>query len=146
MTHCSKCGVAKTPKNCSRMASAPDGYQTHCKACKSAYGREWRERNRAEHLRRIERWRAANRERHREHQRRSQARNPDRDRLKSARRRARQAAVFVEDVHPLVVLERDDGVCGVCGGDVDPFDFHVDHIVPLDRGGWGIHLDGPTCS
>ena len=40
-----------------------------------------------------------------------------------------------EFIHPLVVLERDDGVCGICGGDVDPFDFHVDHIIPLSRGG-----------
>ena len=42
---------------------------------------------------------------------------------------------FVEEVYPLVVLERDDGICGICGEDVDPFDFHVDHIIPLSRGG-----------
>jgi 5-methylcytosine-specific restriction endonuclease McrA len=42
---------------------------------------------------------------------------------------------FVEDVVPLVVLERHDGTCGICGEDVDPLDFHVDHIWPLARGG-----------
>jgi 5-methylcytosine-specific restriction endonuclease McrA len=52
-----------------------------------------------------------------------------------ARRRARKRAAFVEDVHSLVVLERDDGVCGICGGDVDPMNFDVDHVVPLARGG-----------
>jgi 5-methylcytosine-specific restriction endonuclease McrA len=48
---------------------------------------------------------------------------------------ARQYRAYVEDVHPLVVLERDDGVCGICGEDVDPQNYHVDHIVPLAKGG-----------
>jgi hypothetical protein len=34
-----------------------------------------------------------------------------------------------------VVLERDDGACGIWGGDVDPTDFHIDHVVALARGG-----------
>lgn len=35
----------------------------------------------------------------------------------------------------LVVLEMDDGICGICGEDVDPFRYEVDHIIPLARGG-----------
>ncbi len=50
-----------------------------------------------------------------------------------AKRRAR--AAFIEHVDPLIVLELHDGVCGICGNDVDPFQFHVDHIVPLAVGG-----------
>jgi 5-methylcytosine-specific restriction endonuclease McrA len=42
---------------------------------------------------------------------------------------------FVEEVDALVLLERHDGVCGICGHDVDPLDFHIDHVVPLSRGG-----------
>lgn len=42
---------------------------------------------------------------------------------------------FVEEVHGLVLLERHDGLCGICGEDVDPLDFHIDHVVPLIRGG-----------
>lgn len=53
-------------------------------------------------------------------------------RVRNARRRT---AAVVEDVHPLVVLELADGVCGICGGDVDPLDFHVDHVIPLALGG-----------
>lgn len=52
-------------------------------------------------------------------------------RVRQAARRARSC----ERLEPLVVLERHDGVCGICGGDVDPFAFHMDHIVPLARGG-----------
>ena len=53
--------------------------------------------------------------------------------------RERQARIagaeVVEKVDPLVVLEIADGECGICGGDVDPLSFHVDHIVPVARGG-----------
>lgn len=56
-------------------------------------------------------------------------------RVSHRRHRARNRAAFVEHVDPLVVLERDDNICGICGGDVDPDDFHIDHIVPLARGG-----------
>jgi 5-methylcytosine-specific restriction endonuclease McrA len=49
--------------------------------------------------------------------------------------RARKRGAFVEDVEPLVVLERDDGVCGICGEDVDPTFFDIDHVIPLARGG-----------
>jgi 5-methylcytosine-specific restriction endonuclease McrA len=56
-------------------------------------------------------------------------------RVSHRRHRARNRNAFVETVDPLVVLERGDNVCGICGGDVDPGDFHIDHIVPLARGG-----------
>lgn len=56
-------------------------------------------------------------------------------RVRVARRKARKLAAFVENVHPLVLLERDDGACGICGEDVDPFCFHMDHIRPLAKGG-----------
>lgn len=65
-------------------------------------------------------------------------------------RYARKVSVFVEHVHPLVVLERDDGVCGICGTDVDPTDFHVDHVMPLVRGGEhsyaNVQLAHPVCN
>lgn len=48
---------------------------------------------------------------------------------------------FVEYVHPLVVLELHDGMCGICGDDVDPSDFHVDHIEPLAKGGEHSYLN-----
>ena len=50
-------------------------------------------------------------------------------------RRARKLGVEHEAIEPLVVLERDDGICGICGKDVDPMSFEMDHIIPLARGG-----------
>lgn len=61
--------------------------------------------------------------------------HPDDVRRYRHERRARLRGQGVEHVDRLVVLERHDGVCGICGEDVDPFRFHVDHIVPLSRGG-----------
>ena len=56
-------------------------------------------------------------------------------RVSHRRYRARNRGAFVETVHPLVVLERGDSACGICGEDVDLDDFHIDHIIPLARGG-----------
>jgi 5-methylcytosine-specific restriction endonuclease McrA len=65
--------------------------------------------------------------------------NPERARELRQRRvltyRARKRGAHVEHVEPLVVLERDDGVCGICGEDVDPTFFDIDHVIPLARGG-----------
>lgn len=69
-------------------------------------------------------WRAQNPEKRREQARRLEA-----------RRRARKRGAAAEYVDSLVLLELHDGVCGICGEDVDPLAFEVDHVVPLARGG-----------
>lgn len=52
-----------------------------------------------------------------------------------ARRKARKMAAFVEDIDRGVVLERDQGYCGICDELVDPNDFHIDHVIPISLGG-----------
>lgn len=34
-----------------------------------------------------------------------------------------------------MVIDRDGYVCGLCGGEVDPADVHIDHILPVKHGG-----------
>jgi 5-methylcytosine-specific restriction endonuclease McrA len=51
------------------------------------------------------------------------------------KRRLRERSQFVEEVSALGVLELSDGICGICGDDVDPTKFEVDHIIPVSRGG-----------
>lgn len=105
---------------------------------KLKYARKYYAEN-AERRREYQRKRyAENAERERQRARQYQAENPERWRAINARRRATKAAAFFEDVDPLIVLERWDGVCGICGGDVYPFNFELDHIVPLSRGGFHI--------
>jgi 5-methylcytosine-specific restriction endonuclease McrA len=53
----------------------------------------------------------------------------------SAARRARKRGQFVEKVYRSKVLRLHSGRCGICGDPVDPTDFHVDHVIPLARGG-----------
>ncbi len=49
-------------------------------------------------------------------------------------RRARKLKQFVEDVDPLEVYARREGICGICRRKIAG-DFHVDHIISLSRGG-----------
>lgn len=56
--------------------------------------------------------------------------------------RAKELGVYVEDVDPEVVADRDGGKCGICGGDVPadavyphPLTGTIDHVVPLSKGG-----------
>jgi 5-methylcytosine-specific restriction endonuclease McrA len=109
------------------------------RAYRERVGRDaWAERNRA--------WRDANPAYY--------ADNVDRlreqGREKAARRRARQRGLPTERIEHLVVLERHDGVCGICGTDVDPFEFQIDHVVPIAAGGphlySNIQLAHPVCN
>lgn len=63
------------------------------------------------------------------------AENLDRVRDYEGRRRVTKRRAAAGAVSALVLLEMDDGVCGICGEDVDPLAFHVDHVIPLSRGG-----------
>lgn len=69
----------------------------------------------------------------------------------NARARAlRKEAPVDERVHRLLVLEMSDGMCGICGEDVDPTNFAVDHIVSLSKGGWhgydNVQAAHPRCN
>lgn len=131
--------------------------------CRTCYRRWWSARNPErirEYSRRVyagqtrdernKKWADANHERILECERGRYAQQPEKFVAKTTRwrlanldrhsanelaRRARKRNVFVEYVHPLVVLELADGVCGICGTDVDPGQFEVDHAEPISRGG-----------
>ena len=83
-------------------------------------GRQWRERNRAKQQKSAREWAARNRERGNAHWHAY---------------RARKLAAHVEHVDRDLVFVLADGVCGICGTSADPWSFHVDHIVPLSKGG-----------
>lgn len=89
--------------------------------------RESQLRYESTHPERLDRKRATTREWHH--------RNRPRHAATQRARKARIRGLFVEHVHSLIVLELHDGVCGICGEDVDPGNFHVDHIIPLALGG-----------
>lgn len=101
--------------------------------------RRWRQRHpeRAKELgaARTRRWTEANPDRSRELRRKWADANRDTLQGYQERRRAHKLAAFVEDVDRKVLYERDEGHCGICYRKVDPKNFHVDHAVPLSKGG-----------
>lgn len=51
------------------------------------------------------------------------------------KRRALKKRSFVEYVDPMILFRRDNGICGICGHEVHANAFHIDHIIPLSKGG-----------
>lgn len=147
---CSQCGEVKPLLDFFSMGTTADGKRPDCKACLGArhkqyrasrphYGRERYQLNPEKHRE----WARISYKRHRDKRLAGttawRAANPDKvreiTRKAMNKRRARLLGQFVEDVEALVVLESYDGACGICGRDVDPFNFALDHIIPLARGG-----------
>lgn len=76
--------------------------------------------------------------------------NPNRRRILQGRRRARMKNQFIEDVDHRVVYEMHGGCCGICKDYVAPDNFHVDHIVPVSKGGMhgyiNVQPSHPNCN
>jgi len=86
----------------------------------AAYDAAYREAHKTE----VAAWNAAYRKAH-----------PDKIADNSALRRARKRGASVEKVSRALVYERDGGYCHICGKKVNPKKWHIDHIIPLARGG-----------
>lgn len=52
-----------------------------------------------------------------------------------ANRRARKAGAVVSDVDRAAIIVRDESTCYLCERRCEPEEIHLDHIVPLSRGG-----------
>lgn len=90
-------------------------------------------------IRRARKWQQQHPERDLENERAWRAKNPERTReaINKAwhRRRARLNGVPSDDWTRSDVWARDDGRCWLCGSLLEPSAWHVDHVVPLARGG-----------
>ncbi len=134
--------AAQADYNASRVISATERFRAweaahpgSTAASKAAY----RERNR-ESLRTASReytrlWRLA---------------HPDQANDAARIRRARLAEVPSEPIRRSVVWERDEGVCHICREPADLDDWHLDHVVPLSKGGPNLYtnvaVSHPVCN
>jgi 5-methylcytosine-specific restriction endonuclease McrA len=76
--------------------------------------------------------------------------NPSKLNTYNARRRARITQAFVEHVDRKTVYDRDLGICYLCGQPVSFDKMHLDHDVPISRGGphnyENTHATHATCN
>ena len=141
MKRCPKCGASKSPEEFSVDRSKRDGRCVHCKACQSARKKAlWADpAQRAVMSAANRRWHAENPEKNTARTR-QWAESEKGEAYRDVRRAAGvpTAGSLAYHTERLIVLERADGACELCGLDVDPLDFTVDHIVPTSAG--GLHI------
>lgn len=135
---CQRCEEVKRPEAFYVDATKHDGLSSYCRECRRRVSADWARANPERHAEKCKRNRATP-AKDKEYRLAYRLRNETRFlAMKAARqqkRRAHLVSAFIEDVNHADLLEMADGVCGICGEDVDPHHFHVDHIVPLSRGG-----------
>lgn len=133
-----------------------NGYSNHrcrcilCKGAKSAYDANWciinadkvlaskkkyQFRNASKILTRSKKYYADNTEKVKSYQSGWKKRNPDKVLSTCAKRRAAKSNLLVEPVSRAVVWDRDDGMCHICGQPANRNNWHLEHIIPLSRGG-----------
>lgn len=136
--------------------SRPTGLTSRCKICASRAAMsnysddrdhrlivmaDYRARpeNRARQAEQAQQWADEHRDRVRAAYRRWAQIDPVRARRikrdASETRRTRLLGAFVEVVDSRVVYERDQGICGICNLPVPWDDLHIDHVIPLSKGG-----------
>jgi 5-methylcytosine-specific restriction endonuclease McrA len=142
------CGETKPVSEFYRQSSSRDGFGHYCKVCAQAAKRaryaanperdkaakkRYADANRDKTRAAVSRWRDANRDRKRETDQQWRDANPDKVRAWVHRRRAAKLSATVGSVDYAVVCGQ-PGSCYLCGDPLDQ-DTHMDHVVPLSRGG-----------
>jgi 5-methylcytosine-specific restriction endonuclease McrA len=111
---------ARYQKNKERLIEYRKAYNARNVDAIAEYQRQWQKDNRDRCRASTAKWDKA---------------NPGNRRAIEARYRGRRQRQHVENVDPLLVLANYHECCGICG-DILPVDeFHLDHIVPLSKGG-----------
>lgn len=127
---CKICRAEKAQKDPKRAENQKRFYERN-----PDYQRKWKEANR-EHLRKqAKERRESNLIRERKRANQWQREHPWVSVRNAANRRARKRNQFIESINPLVVFDRDKGICGICKKPVSKDDFHVDHVIPISKGG-----------
>lgn len=149
---CSRCAELKPLSAFYKDATKLLGVSSRCMECAKAATREWERNNQERKNANSKQWAAANKDKRRETARKYQSKvgreemaaklrkwrqeNPEANRAALARRRARKKNAggdyTADDVFALARLQRNR--CACCMKSLST-GFHVDHVVPLSKGG-----------
>lgn len=162
---CTSCGTPKKLVEFPKRRDAKDGRANRCSECNRAkaaawyaenheqglvYRRAYYQRNKEMTKARASKYnrkhrkavreinkirRAADPKRYRAYTSTFYARHPEKRTEKEHRRRAAKTKAFVEKVDRWAVYFRDDRCCYICHKPIEFDDMHVDHVIPLSRGG-----------
>ena len=103
----------------------PSGcHQAGCKSCRSRYGAHKYRADPIGHTERSRNYARAHPEMMRKHAY-----------IRITRRRAAAMGVEHDGTEREAIIERDGPWCYLCGCEVAPADIHIDHVIPLSRGG-----------
>ena len=144
---CTKCGEVKALSEFHKKSAAKDGLQTRCKQCWVKYnidhkeqiltrGLAWKKANPEKVYARNSAWQKANPEKASARSVAWAKANPEKSTAKWHRRRARKLSAEGSYTGKNVkeLYESQGGQCVYCGRDISQ-GYHVDHVVPLSRGG-----------
>jgi 5-methylcytosine-specific restriction endonuclease McrA len=136
---CPWCQTAKSRSDFGPHKVNKDGLAGHCRSCKAEQQLEYQKRNKEKVNENVRNWYHRNGNGKQSWENKTKA-NPDLYRASGRKRRSKYRArlkkAFVEDIDPLVVYERDEGICGICGQFIYPDEkFDIDHIIPLAKKG-----------
>jgi 5-methylcytosine-specific restriction endonuclease McrA len=105
-------------------------YQEHKEQCHVRF-RQWYQSHRSEQLARMEAFRKV----HPDYFSDWDDRNREKKRGSTNKRRAILRKVTVGEVSREEVFRRDRGICHICGKKLTPQMWHLDHLIPLSKGG-----------
>ena len=97
--------------------------------------KKWVQENPELNAQQTERWRQRYPERVAEVNKRTYEKNKIKFFERNMRRKAMQLEAQVGTVNYKEILSRDNYICHICGGVIQPNDVHFDHVIPLARGG-----------
>lgn len=132
---CALCRESLSLAEFGRWKGQPDGIAWACKPCYRAYRKGWADANR-ERKRELDRQLdAIHREKRHAKNRAYSLTHREQRNATQAKRRAAKLAVPHEPYDRADIYERDEGLCHICGHYVPRPMFHLDHVIPLSKGG-----------
>jgi len=155
--------MVSAQKFCKACNAETDRYKDgRCIPCRHRYSAKWEAQNRDVVNAKSRRWnernaeakratnaayRAKNQEKINERRKEKRAADPSIERNKSAKRRSANGKLPSNIIE--LLLEKQNGMCACCGLPLSG-SFHLDHIMPLARGGSNtednVHLLLPKCN